>query len=69
MGIKKKIGFVIPPFILPAFYFVAMIVTIVRQINQYTRSSSNLYYMISSIILWLFGVIGLFAFMVITSGM
>ena len=64
MEIMKKIRF-----ILPLFYFVMMIVTIVRQINPSTRSSSNLYYMIASIAIWVFEIIGLLAFLVITSGM
>ena len=64
MEIKKKIRF-----ILPLFYFVMMIVTIVRQVNPSTRSSSNLYYMIASIEIWEFGIIGLLAFLLITSGM
>ena len=55
--------------VIPIFYFVSMIVSIVRQINQETRSSSNLFYLIASILLWLFGIVGILSFMIITSGM
>ena len=55
-------------FVLPIFYFIAMIVSIVRLINPATRTMSNVFYLITSIIFWLFGVVGLIAYFIITSG-
>ena len=55
-------------FALPIFYFIAMIVSIVRLTNPATRTMSNVFYLITSIIFWLFGVVGLIAYFIITSG-
>lgn len=63
----------LPLFILhllfPLFYFVVFIVKIIRHINKNTRADSDLFYIISSIIMTIVCNIGLFFFFVFTSGM
>ncbi len=53
---------------LPIFYLIALIVSIVRQIRRDTRSSSNLFYLISSAVLSIVCFIGFVVFCIFTSG-
>ena len=55
--------------LMPLFYFVWIIIATVRQINKSTRSNDNIFYLVASIILWLSCGVGLFFFIVFTSGM
>ncbi len=55
--------------IMPLFYFVSLIVVTIRQINESTRSASNIYYIVASAILWLGGGFGFLLFIIFTSGM
>ncbi len=52
----------------PIFYLVALIVNIVRHANKNTRSSSDVFYIVSSIIMSVICFIGLLSFLIFTSG-
>ncbi|MCR4807652.1 MAG: hypothetical protein K5857_08235 [Lachnospiraceae bacterium] len=54
--------------LMPLFYFIMFIVRIVKHINRNTRSGSDVFYIVSSIILTLACIIGLFTFFIFTSG-
>ena len=55
--------------IMPLFYFVSLIVATVRQINESTRSKSNIFYIVASAVLWLGCGFGYLIFIIFTSGM
>ena len=54
--------------LMPVFYAAAFIVSVVRQIRRDTRSSSNLFYLISSAVLSIVCFIGFVVFGIFTSG-
>ena len=54
--------------LLPVFYLVALIVRIIRHVNKEKRSSSDVFYIASSIVLSVVCFIGLFVFLIFTSG-
>ena len=56
-------------FLLPVFYNIAFIVSIIRQIRKGTRSRSNIVYIIASAVLTVLCYIGAFFFLAFTSGM
>ena len=56
-------------FLMPLFYGIAFLVFLVRQIDRTTRSNDNLFYLIASIILSITRAIGLFIFLIMTSGL
>ncbi len=53
----------------PLFYFIMFIVMIIKHINKNTRSRSNIFYIVSSIILSIACIVGLLTFLVFTSGL
>ena len=53
----------------PLFYITVLIVKIVRHINKNTRSSSDVFYMISSVVMTVVCFAGLLSFLVFTSGL
>ena len=53
----------------PLFYLVVLIVMIIKHINQNTRSDSDIFYIISSIVMNAACFIGLLVFLIFTSGM
>ena len=55
--------------IMPLYYFIRLIIATIKQINVSTRSRDNIFYIIASAILWLGCGLGLFIFMIFTSGM
>ena len=52
----------------PLFYLTVFIVRLIRHINRNTRSDSDTFYIVSSIILSVVCFVGLFIFLVFTSG-
>ncbi|MCR5129085.1 MAG: hypothetical protein K6B69_13400 [Lachnospiraceae bacterium] len=54
--------------IMPVYYFVRLIIAAIMQIKADTRSLSNIFYIVASVVLCFFGVGGLFLFLVFTSG-
>lgn len=52
----------------PVFYLIALIVSIIRHAKKDTRSSSNLFYIISSIVMGCLCFVGLLTFAIFTSG-
>lgn len=52
----------------PLFYFVMSIVRIIRHINKSTRDDSDVFYIVSSIILTIACGMGLIVFLIFTSG-
>jgi len=54
--------------IMPLYYLVRLIIASVKQSNVNTRSSSNVFCIVVSIILCLLCIVGLFVFLVFTSG-
>lgn len=52
----------------PLFYPVMLIVRIIRHINKNTRSDSDVFYIVSSIIMTILCGVGLLAFLIFTSG-
>ena len=55
-------------FLFPLFYFVMFIVKIIRHINKNTRNDSDIFYIVSSIILTFVCGVGLLVFLIFTSG-
>ncbi len=55
--------------VFPLFYFVSFIVVLIRHFNEYKRTESDIFFIIASIIMNVFCCIGLFAFLIFTSGM
>lgn len=53
----------------PLFYFIAFIVRIIKLINKKTRSGSDVFYIVSSVIMTIACIVGLFTFFVFTSGL
>ncbi len=54
--------------ILPLFYFIMFIIRLIRHINKNTRSESDVFYIVSSIIMTVICTVGLFVFLIFTSG-
>lgn len=54
--------------LMPVFYLVSFIVSVVRQIRRDTRSPSNLFYLITSAVLSIICFIGFVVFGIFTSG-
>ena len=52
----------------PLFYFVAFIVRIIRHANKDKRSSSDVFYIVSSIVMTVVCFVGLLVFLIFTSG-
>lgn len=52
----------------PLFYFVMLIVRIIRHINRDKRSSSDVFYIVSSIVMTIVCFVGLLSFLIFTSG-
>ncbi len=55
--------------IVPLVYLVVLIVRIIRHVNKDTRTSSDTFYIVSSIVMSLVCFVGLFTFLIFTSGM
>ncbi len=53
----------------PLFYFVVFIVMIIRHVSKDKRSSSDTFYIVSSIAMTVLCFIGLLLFLIFTSGM
>ena len=53
----------------PLFYLVMFVIMLIRQISKNKRSDSNVFYMLSSVILTVVCTVGFFVFMIFTSGM
>ena len=56
-------------FLLPLFYIITLIVMIIRHINKDKRSTSDVFYIVSSIVLTVVCFVGLVSFLIFTSGM
>lgn len=54
--------------VIPLVYLIVLIVSIIRHINKNTRSSSDVFYIISSIIMTFVCFAGLLVFLIFTSG-
>ncbi len=54
--------------IMPVYYFIRLIIAVVKQINASTRSSSNIFYIVDSAVLWIGCSFGLIVFFIFTSG-
>ncbi len=54
---------------LPLFYLIAFIVVMIRHFNKAKRSSSDTFYIVTSIVMNVICCIGLLVFMIFTSGM
>lgn len=52
----------------PLFYLIVFIVRIIRHVNKDTRSSTDVFYIISSIVMTVICFVGLLAFLIFTSG-
>ena len=52
----------------PLFYFVALIVRILRHVNKDKRSSSDAFYIVSSIVMSVVCFFGFITFLIFTSG-
>ncbi len=52
----------------PVFYLIIIIVRLVRHINRNTRTDSDIFYIVSSIILSFVCFVGLLVFLIMTSG-
>ena len=52
----------------PLFYIISLIVTIIRHLNKDKRSSSDVFYIVSSIIMSVVCFVGLLTFLIFTSG-
>ena len=52
----------------PLFYVIMFIVRLIRHINRNTRSDSDIFYIVSSIILTVICGVGLLVFLIFTSG-
>jgi hypothetical protein len=55
--------------VLPLFYLTAFIVSIIRHSSKEKRGTSEVFYIVSSIILFFFCCIGFLAYLVFTSGL
>ena len=53
----------------PVFYLVMFIVRLVRHCNKNTRTDSDIFYIVSSIILSFMCFVGMLVFLIMTSGM
>lgn len=53
----------------PVFYLGVFVVRIIRHFNEYTRSSSDMFYIVSSVILSVICFGALLSFLVFTSGL
>ena len=52
----------------PLFYFTAFIVRIIRHVNKDKRSSADIFYIVSSIVMSVVCFVGLLSFLIFTSG-
>jgi len=55
--------------LMPLYYFIRLIIAIIKQINVNTRSSTNVFHIVASIIMGFLCGIGILIFMIFTSGM
>jgi hypothetical protein len=55
--------------LLPLFYLTVLIVRIIRHANKNKRSDSDIFYIISSIVMIIASTIGLLSFLIFTSGL
>ena len=53
----------------PVFYFVVFIVMIIRHVSKDKRSSSDVFYIVSSIVMTVLCFVGLLSFLIFTSGL
>ncbi len=54
--------------LLPLFYFVVFLVRVIRHVNKDKRSASDIFYIVSSIVLTIVCCVGLLSFLLFTSG-
>ena len=55
-------------FLFPLFYFVILVVRIIWHISKNKRSSSDIFYIVSSIVMTVVCFVGLLSFLIFTSG-